>query len=74
MAALERLAGLAVARDHGVLVAMAALSAIEALGAKAAPLRDRIVKLEGQGPSPDNRYNSYVPRLLKNLGNPIVAE
>lgn len=74
MAALERLAVLAVARDHGVLVAMAALGAIEALGAKAASLRDRIAKLEGRGPSPDNRYNSYVPRLLKNLGNPIVAE
>ncbi|MEY4180998.1 MAG: hypothetical protein RLY70_4573 [Planctomycetota bacterium] len=74
MAALERLAGLAVARDHGVLVAMAALSAIEALGVKAEPLRARLATLEANGPSPDSRYNSYVPRLLRNLGNSAVEE
>jgi uncharacterized sulfatase len=71
---LERLAGLAVAREHGVLVAMAALSAIEALGKKAEPLRDRLAKIDPAGSSPDPRYNSYVPRLLKNLGNPNAAE
>lgn len=72
--ALERLAELASARQHGVLVAMSALSAIEALGATAAPLREQLMKLESQGPSPDARYNSYVPRLLKNLGHPADVE
>jgi uncharacterized sulfatase len=74
VAALKRLASLAAAPDHGVLVAMAALSAIEALGPTANPLRDQLAKLDAKGPSPDPRYNSYVPRLLKNLGRPDVAE
>jgi hypothetical protein len=46
---------------------MSALAAIEALGELALPLHDRISKLTPNGPSPDGRYNSYVPRLVANI-------
>ncbi len=52
---------------NGVFVAMAALSAIEALGTKAAPLHDLVRTMKAEGPSPDGRFNSYVPRQIANL-------
>lgn len=46
---------------------MSALAAIEALGDKAATLHDMIAAMQPNGPSPDGRYNSYVPRLIDNI-------
>ena len=66
-AALATLKALAAPQDHDVLTAMSALAAIEALGEKAAPLQADLAKVNPSGPSPDERYNSYVPRLLANI-------
>jgi uncharacterized sulfatase len=66
-AALPVLAGLAAAEKNGVLVAMSALTAIEALGDKAASLHPLVRELNPIGPSPDGRYNGYVPRLIQNI-------
>ncbi|HUG70370.1 MAG TPA: sulfatase-like hydrolase/transferase [Pirellulaceae bacterium] len=65
--ALETLAGLAGPESNGVLTSMSALAAIEALGKVAEPLHDRVSQLDPNGPSPDGRYNSYVPRLIANI-------
>jgi len=67
--AVERLGSLAPPQENGVLVAMSALAAIEALGAKAATLHDMIGEMKPNGPSPDGRYNSYVPRLIQNMAD-----
>jgi arylsulfatase A-like enzyme len=66
-AALQVLGELASPEKNGVLVAMPALAAIEALGDQAAPLHDLVRQLNPNGPSPDNRYNTYVPRLIQNI-------
>jgi uncharacterized sulfatase len=66
-AALDTLAALATPRNNGVLTAMPALAAIEALGERAKPLHAAIATMAVEGPSPDGRYNSYVPRLVANL-------
>ena len=66
-AALDALATLAAPRDNGVLTAMPALAAIEALGERAKPLHAAIADMAVDGPSPDGRYNSYVPRLVANI-------
>jgi uncharacterized sulfatase len=72
--ALATLGELAAPRTNGVFVAMSTLSAIEALGPKAAPLHEMVRKLDPQGPSPDGRFNSYVPRLIGNItGEPSPA-
>jgi uncharacterized sulfatase len=52
---------------HGVFPAMAALNSIGATGEKATPILERVKALPAKGPSPDPRYNEYVPRLLKAL-------
>ena len=52
---------------NGVFVAMAALSAIEALGPKAAPLRELVRTMNPNGPAPHDRFDSYVPRLIANI-------
>ncbi len=65
--ALDTLAALASPEKNGVLVAMSALAAIEALGAKAAPLHPAIATMKASGASPDGRYDSYVPRLIENI-------
>jgi len=65
--ALAALRELAPPEKNGVLVSMSALSAIEALGEKAASLHDFVRTLNPNGPSPDARYNSYVPRLIQNI-------
>ncbi len=66
-AALPVLAELAAPAKNGVLVAMSALTAIEALGDKAASLHPLVRELNPNGPSPDGRYNGYVPRLIQNI-------
>jgi uncharacterized sulfatase len=55
---------------HGVFASMAALSAIEALGAKADSLREMVRGIDPQGGSPNNRFDSYVPRLIANIAPP----
>lgn len=52
---------------NDVFTTMAALNALDALGPKAASLRDRVSRLPAKGPVPDARYSSYVPRLLEDL-------
>ena len=66
-AALAVLGELAPPEKNGVLTSMAALAAIEALGPIAAPLLPSIATMSPIGPSPDERYNSYVVRLIQNL-------
>jgi uncharacterized sulfatase len=66
-AALAVLGELAPPEKNGILTAMAALAAIEALGPIAAPLHPEIAAMKPGGPSPDGRYNSYVTRLIQNL-------
>jgi uncharacterized sulfatase len=72
-AALAVLKELAAPEQNGVLVAMPALSAIEALGPKAASLREFVSTLKPNGPSPDARFNGYVPSLLNHIA-PRAAE
>ena len=50
-----------------VFTAIAALNALGKLGPKAAPALAALQALPANGPSPDARYNSYVPRLLEDL-------
>ena len=69
IAALKLLEELAPPKKMGVLVSMAALSAIEALGKNADSLREFVGKLDSKGPSPDARYDSYVPRLIQNIAS-----
>lgn len=66
-AALKVLGELAPPERNGVLVAMPALAAIESLESKAAPLRDLVRQMNPEGPSPSERYDSYVPRLIQNI-------
>jgi len=65
--ALDTLAAFAPPEKNGVLVSMSALAAIEAVGVKAASLHPAIAAMQPSGPSPDGRYNSYVPRLIANI-------
>jgi hypothetical protein len=65
--AVKTLASLAAPAQNGVLVSMSALAAIEALGEKAASIHQAIAAMKPSGPSPDGRYNSYVPRLIQNI-------
>lgn len=55
-------------RRHSLFSAVAALTSIEALGAKAQPLADAIRKLSTTGPRPHERYSPYVPRLVEDVG------
>ena len=52
---------------HDVFANIAALNALGALGAKAAPALAELKALPDKSPSPDGRFNSYVPRLLTDL-------
>jgi hypothetical protein len=58
---------LAPPEKNGVLISMSALSAIEALGPKAASLHELVRTMKPDGPSPDERFDSYVPRLIANI-------
>uniref|UniRef100_A0A7C2K2I9 Sulfatase n=1 Tax=Schlesneria paludicola TaxID=360056 RepID=A0A7C2K2I9_9PLAN len=74
-AALAVLSELAPPAKHDVFVSMAALNAIEALGPKGAPLVEGIRSMDPKGPSPDGRFDSYVPRLMANItGEPPAAQ
>jgi arylsulfatase A-like enzyme len=65
--ALNVLKDLSSPQKNGVLVSMSALAAIEALGDRANSLHPFVLKLDPNGDSPDERYNSYVPRLIQNI-------
>jgi hypothetical protein len=52
---------------NGAIAAMAALSAIEALGPKAASLHPLVRALKINTGSPHNRFDSYIPRLITNI-------
>ncbi len=52
---------------NDVFIAIAALTAIDALGPKAAPCAAALKALPEKGPSPHGRYSGYVPRLLGDL-------
>ena len=76
--ALAALGELLPADKNGVFVSMAALNAVQAIGPKAAPLASIIRTMEQKGPSPDPRFDSYVPRLVAESaaqfgGGPINA-
>ena len=74
--ALKVLRELAPPEKNGVFVSMSALAAIEALGEKAASLHEFVRNLNPDGPSPDARFDSYVPRLIQNIapgGSPAAA-
>jgi uncharacterized sulfatase len=69
LAELEKLAH---PDKNGILVSMAALTAIADLGKKAKPLGPVISNINPEGFSPDERYNKYIPtriipRILKNI-------
>ena len=64
---LDTLGSLAAPDKNGVLVSMSALAAIEAIGEKGSSLHSMIETLKPNGPSPHSRYESYVPRLIKNI-------
>jgi uncharacterized sulfatase len=66
-ASLDLLIALAPADRQDVFVSIAALSAIDALGEKAAPLAKAIKTLPAKGKLPDGRFAPYVPRLLSDL-------
>jgi hypothetical protein len=66
-AALATLATLAQPDKNGVLVAMPALAAIEALGEKAASLHPAVGQWKRIGAAPDGRFGSYVGRLIENI-------
>jgi uncharacterized sulfatase len=65
--ALETLGKLASPESNGVLTSMAALAAIEALGSKSQPLQATLRAMNTNGAAPDERYESYVPRLIENI-------
>ena len=67
-AGLGALTPLADWSKHDLFTALAALHALEALGpVKIAGARATILALPATGPSPDVRYDSYIPRILEKL-------
>ena len=74
-ASLAVLQELASPSQNGVFVAMAALAAIEGLGPKADGLRDFVKTLPTDAGSSDERYRSYVPRLVESIaGAPVRTQ
>jgi uncharacterized sulfatase len=65
--ALAVLRELAPPDKNGVFAAMSALSAIEALGPKAASLHPFVRTLKINTGSPHDRFDSYIPRLITNI-------
>ncbi len=59
---------------NDVFVAVAALTALDALGRKAAPVAAAVRALPVKGNLPDARYGPYVPRLLQDLQATLKPE
>lgn len=73
--ALPVLTSLAHWGRNDVFTSLAALHAIEALGAKKyARAREAILALPSTGASPDARYAAYIPRILGDLQASLGAE
>lgn len=66
-AALQPLVRLADWGQHDVFTVMSALNAIDDLGEKAEPISAMLKKLPAKGTAPNERYSSYVARLLADL-------
>ncbi len=52
---------------HDTFIAIAALSSLDALGNKAAPLAAQLQALPSKATIPDARFSPYIPRLLGDL-------
>ncbi len=65
--ALAVLGELAAPDKNGVFTSVAALTAIEALGAKAAPLHAQLREIKADAGAPHPRFAPYVPRLIANI-------
>ncbi len=65
--ALSMLSGLSDGSRNDVFVTLAALGALDALGARAAPIAEALGALSGKVAVPDPRYAPYVPRLLQDV-------
>ncbi|HEY9170965.1 MAG TPA: HEAT repeat domain-containing protein, partial [Verrucomicrobiae bacterium] len=65
--ALPVLKDLAAPDKNGVFISLEALSAIEALGKKAEPLREFLRTMPRQDTNAVERTGSYVPRLVEHL-------
>jgi HEAT repeat protein len=72
--ALKVLGELAPTDKNGVFVSMDALMAVQALGKKALPLLEAVRTMRMDGPSPDARFNSYVPRLVADITRDLGGE
>ena len=73
-AALTRLGELASWGRNDVFTAILALAVIDHLGLKAAPLREVVKTWPVTGPSPDPRYEPYVPRLVQSIAARIAPQ
>lgn len=65
--ALDTLVTLGPLDKNGAFVSMAALNAIDSLGAKAVPIADAVAAFPDKGNFPHGRYSSYIPRLLEDI-------
>jgi uncharacterized sulfatase len=54
-------------KRQNVFTTLAALNSLDALGLKAAPYAATFRSTPTNGPAPDSRYTSYVPRLIEGL-------
>ncbi len=73
--AIASLLGLADWHSHDLFTAMAALASLETIADSLKPQQvAKVGELPSEGPSPDGRYASYVPRLLKRLKSEIVGD
>lgn len=52
---------------NDLFTSMAALASLDALGKKAAAVAGQFKIVPDKGPASDERYNSYIPRLLEDL-------
>ena len=69
--ALEVLVEYADMSKHGVFLSIMALNALDYLEEKAAPVKDRIAALPKRRDGVDQRYASYVPRLIQTIGEDL---
>lgn len=65
--ALPVLLDLAPPQKTNVFVALAALNALDNLGAKVRPVKEKIKAINPKDPKADARFNSYVARLLEHI-------
>jgi uncharacterized sulfatase len=65
--ALNVLVELADVQRHGIYVAVPALNALDAIGNRAAPLRDKVRALPDTDPSVIDKMKEYVPNLKRSI-------